>query len=635
VTRSALLFGAAAIVLLVAHVCRALRQSTLFARREAPSRFDLLLGLSIGYVINAFIPFRLGELFRAGFVARRARLKFGYVLASVAAERLSDVIVVAAAGFAFAFGSPALFRSALGASGMLLAAGLCMVAVALLVEESRRFRRLVWRAASIFNDDVRASLVEAVWVFSRYVRQGALVRPRYVAATVVMWGFYLASYRLFSVSMGTSTLGVSLDLLGAPLRPLSREIINEGASGMGLALLAFTSVPVALVLTYGLVRHRRAVKHAFTIIRRVGSVAEPGAPTSMSRRFKNRDDFGTLLSARFTASREIVAAFADESMEEVVVHRILPGGSEAVTAVVETQGKLSIRKVARERAAKKLTEQVHWLRQHAAALSVAEVIGESWHGSRFHYDMPFNVSASDFYELIHATPSEQSGRILREIVRDVDRFHIGSRTGVADEETIAAYLEEKVVANAREVMAFASDVLPEEYSINGERYELSEFSCLSDRRWLRDQIQSRDTCIVHGDLTIENIVVTTSEVHAWYLIDPNPTNLFDSPLLDWAKLMQSLNLGYEVLNRGVSCSVNDGAVRLPFIRSNAYARLNEELHELLLPKLGHEGMHEVAFHELVHYLRLIPYRIRSDPQKGLTFFACAAVLLRRYRETDA
>src|SRR4029079_10506809 len=126
---------------------------------------------------------------------------------------------------------------------------------------------------------------------------------------------------------------------------------------------------------------------------------DAAALMSMSERFRNRGDFAALLSARFAASREIVASFADESMGEVVVHRILPGGSEAVTAVVETKGNLSIRKVATGRAAEKLTEQVRWLRRHASALPVPAVIGEAWYGARFHYDMPFNLSASDFYEV--------------------------------------------------------------------------------------------------------------------------------------------------------------------------------------------------------------------------------------------
>ena len=41
-------------------------------------------------------------------------------------------------------------------------------------------------------------------------------------------------------------------------------------------------------------------------------------------------------------------------------------------------------------------------------------------------------------------------------------------------------------------------------------------------------------------------------------------------------------------------------------------------------------MREIAFHELVNYLRLTPYKIRHDPHKALTFFACVSILLRRY-----
>jgi hypothetical protein len=635
VTHASLLFTLSVVVLLVAHACRALRQSFLFSPRELSGRFDLLLGLAIGYVINGIVPFRLGELFRSGFVAKRERLRFAYVLASVAAERLSDLFVIAVVGLVLASRSEALSRITLGSAGALLGGAICLIGIAMLVEESKWFRRLVWRAASIFNDEIRGAIVESIWLFARYVRNGSLVRPRYLAATIVMWALYLSSYNLFAMSMSVPTIGVALDLLGAPLRPLAAGIVDQGASGMGMALFVFTSLPVALVLAYGLVRHRRAISEAVEIVRRLGASPESDALMSMSERFRNRGDFAALLSARFAASREIIASFADESMGEVVVHRILPGGSEAVTAVVETHGSLSIRKVATGRAAEKLTEQVQWLRRYASDLPVPPVIGESWYDSRFHYDMPFNLSASDFYEVIHAVPIERSENILREIVREVDRFHTASCTGSADEAAIRAYLERKVVDNVREILAFASEFLPEEYSINGEPHRLSEFQCLSDREWLRDQIRSRGTCVVHGDLTIENIVATPGQSQSWYLIDPNATNLFDTPLLDWAKLMQSLHLGYEALNRGASCSVSGGAVRIPFVRSSAYARLHGELRELLLPRLRQEGMREVAFHELVHYLRLIPYKIRSDPQKGLTFFVCAAVLLRRYRESDA
>jgi hypothetical protein len=192
-----------------------------------------------------------------------------------------------------------------------------------------------------------------------------------------------------------------------------------------------------------------------------------------------------------------------------------------------------------------------------------------------------------------------------------------------------------VQANAREVLAFANGVVSRDYSINGEPYSLDEWSCLLDSQWLRAQVSRRRTAVIHGDLTIENIIVSPDEAVGWYLIDPNPVNIFDTPLIDWAKLMQSLNLGYETMNRGNVSTINGSALSIGFTRSNAYAQLYERLCERLRSRLGDDGMREISFHEIVNYLRLIPYKIRSAPQKGLAFFACASVLLRRYRETVA
>jgi hypothetical protein len=114
-----------------------------------------------------------------------------------------------------------------------------------------------------------------------------------------------------------------------------------------------------------------------------------------------------------------------------------------------------------------------------------------------------------------------------------------------------------------------------------------------------------------------------------------PVNIFATPLIDWAKLMQSLNLGYETMNRGGVPAITGSALRLVFARSNAYALHTAVCAIVCSRGWATDGMREISFHEIVNYLRLIPYKIRSAPQKGLAFFACASVLLRRYHETRA
>jgi hypothetical protein len=169
---AAVLTGAAAVVLLLlAHVMRAVRHSFLFARDEVPGRFDLLLALSVSYAFNAIFPLRLGELLRAGFIAMRLRLRVSYVLATVAAERLSDLGAVSIIAAVVATRSRELEGPARTTALLLLAAVCGLVALALLIERVPAFRRMVWQAASLFNDSIRIGIVEVLWIFSRYVTQ--------------------------------------------------------------------------------------------------------------------------------------------------------------------------------------------------------------------------------------------------------------------------------------------------------------------------------------------------------------------------------------------------------------------------------------------------------------------------------
>jgi hypothetical protein len=96
--------------------------------------------------------------------------------------------------------------------------------------------------------------------------------------------------------------------------------------------------------------------------------------------------------------------------------------------------------------------------------------------------------------------------------------------------------------------------------------------------------------------------------------------------------MQSLHLGYETLNRGIQCTQDGASLRLAAARSQAYAELHGDLEARIVAELGEDGLREVYFHEIVHYLRLTTYKIRQSRTRGLGFFACTSLLLRQYRE---
>jgi hypothetical protein len=628
-------FGAAVSVLLAAHVVRAIRHSYLFAREDLPERFALLVGLSVSYALNALIPFRIGEAVRALFIAARLRLRLPYVLATVVAERFADLPAVALIALGLVVAGADGSSTLLPLAALLAGAALAIAGAALLVRRSDVVRHFVWRGASVFNDSIRLGIVELIWTASSYLANGPLLSRRFFAATVVMWSLYLSSYWLFAKALGSSLARVSVLLLGSPLKPLVGEILAGGVSRTSLALVLFTTVPVVVVLLYGFVRQRREIRRSLDFVRRFGLVGAETSHSPVARRFRHSDDYATLMAAQFTATRKIVSAFAGEGMEDVIVHRILPGGSDAVTAVVETGGALSIRKLATADAGRKLSVQVSWLREHASSLPLPEVLSEQWRGERFHYDMPYELSARDFYDVVHTSPIESSKQVLQSIVEEMARFHTRHRGPDATDHVVDEYLERKVCANAADVLVFARGLVPQDYTINGDGHRLSEWDCLSDMEWLRRQVPSRYLSAIHGDLTIEKIIASPRHEQRWYLIDPNPVNIFDSPLIDWAKLMQSLNLGYETMNRASAPAFNGSDLRLVLARSNAYAQLHDQLCALLCALLGPEAMREIAFHEIVNYLRLLPYRLRHAPGQGLTFFACTSLLLRRYQESGA
>jgi hypothetical protein len=618
------LTGAVA-MLLAAHLVRALRHAMLFPERIRPSTFHLMVGLSIAYVLNALIPFRAGEAARAFYISMRAEQRLGRVAATVIAERLSDVVFVVIVMIGIPLVAIRYGEAALGHAAFLAAGAAVLLAAAAALRSSARVRRLCWAGASIFNDRILHLLADFFWSTARLVTSSTLLRGRYLLLTGLMWSSYFASYALLSRAIGLDLATVGMVLLGSPLSALA-----TGAVGLAAILVLFTSTTAILVLLYGLAVDRSGILRSFRAAARFG-LPSGSRDEVLGDAFVNGEDYRSVLRAHFTASEPTAAEFGLHGIDGAIVHRILPGGSDALTAVVECEGGLRIRKFATGAPAAKLAEQAAWLKANRDSLPLPPLIGEHQGEAKYRYDMPFVASARDFYEVIHTAPAETARGHLSRVVDAMAAYHDAHRRGPAPEEAIARYVAEKVVANARAALDFARLRLPEDYTINGEPFALAEWERLTDPAWAAAQIRSRDTTRIHGDLTIENVIICPDTPGGWYLIDPNNGNIFDTELIDWAKLMQSLHLGYEALNRGAAAArLRDGGIDVLFSRSRAYADLHAHFTGLLEERFGEAALREIAFHEIVNYLRLIPYKIRRSPSNALTFFAGASLLIREY-----
>ena len=59
--------------------------------RDRPSYRDTLLSLGEGYLLNNFLPFRLGEIGRAFMLSRRSGMSFSEILPTIVIERAVDL----------------------------------------------------------------------------------------------------------------------------------------------------------------------------------------------------------------------------------------------------------------------------------------------------------------------------------------------------------------------------------------------------------------------------------------------------------------------------------------------------------------------------------------------------------------
>ncbi len=623
---------AAGMTLLLSHIVRAIRWQMLFPPKAMPDRFSLLIALSIGYIVNAVVPWRLGEIARVYFVTRRTGVRFSLVGASVIVERVSDLSATAIFFGCFVIANQATADEFGASIALFVSAGLALLTFLLALRLSGGTRRLLWLVTSVLSDRVRLSLLDLCWSASEILIARVLLDRRFLVLTIVMWAGYATSYALLGHAIGASSSDVAFGLLTAPLEP---QIAKSGASGrVAAALLLFATVPVVFVLAYGLTRQWEPISAALHLGSTRNRRPHRSLVVSVHDRFMRSAEYDSFLTSLFSGERHAVASFGLRSIDDGVVHRFYPGGSGAVTALFERDGRLLVRKFASGPAADKLNAQVAWLLDNGLhAIPLVEVVERAERAQYVSYDMKAVPSAIDFYDFIHIAPIDESTKILQDVASTMARFHQQTSSGLADPAIIDDYLEQKVIRNAIQIRRFAEGFLPASaFTINQKPHSLTEWKRLEDITWLRTQLARHDVANIHGDLTIENIIVAPEHPPGWYLIDPNPDNIFNSPLIDWAKLMQSLHLGYEGLNRSSRCAFDGGRISIPFTRSKPYA----ELHNLLLGELeanfGAAGMREVYFHEIVNYLRLTPYKISTDPEKGLMFFACAVVLLDRYLE---
>ncbi|HUI87670.1 MAG TPA: lysylphosphatidylglycerol synthase transmembrane domain-containing protein [Anaerolineales bacterium] len=225
--------------------------------RERAPYWEVFHSLNIGYLLNAFLPFRLGELGRAYVLSLKSDMKFVEILPTIVIERSMDLAITAAiflSSLPFVVGAKGADSIAI-ALGVLVVLGLLFLFILAKNDQWAldMFHRLSARWPSIqrFGGSILESFLTGLgvltdgWLFARFMFWILLNWAMSIAT------FYLALHAFFPQAQWVwAFFGLGAGAAGNAVPSAPGAVgTYEGALGGALTLLSgdrSTSLAVAL-----------------------------------------------------------------------------------------------------------------------------------------------------------------------------------------------------------------------------------------------------------------------------------------------------------------------------------------------------------------------------------------------------
>ena len=595
---NALLLVASIVLVAAGHVLKVNRWGQLVSVYETPNKGNLLMSLAIGHTVNAVLPVRLGDIFRAAYSGKRMKNGYSLAISTVFADLYVDLITVGLMFFGLSLigkGGAALQRIARTYEFVVP----IVIALTVLVAVFRKqFKKIVAAVASVFNEKIEYQLMFVVYMCIASLRDilQKVNKKRFVLQTIGMWMCYVGAYMIFAEAVQRWGFNYTTsDVFTVLFSKFNLYDIEKGLLPVW-ALFMLVPMYICAVISVFLNKGRKGE-----------TIARQSLP-----QMTEADRLAFLKTYYADENREHLKSYL-EINSDVTVIADSSAASDASTLLVMKDNRLMYRKYAFDDAGLKLRDQMEWIETHKGSVPLPMIDNKKIEANYASYDMPSFSDAVNMFEYVHSMPVEKSWGILKEVLEDIgSSIH---RQNVRKADRTDEYLDKKLFANLDTVRkAMKSLESYDSITVNGKtlktlkNYSFEEFGNV----FAVDNYSD-----IHGDLTIENIICREN---GYYLIDPNTGNIHDSPFLDYAKLLQSLHGNYEFLRTVKEVSVEGNQVNYVLAKSEAYAELYRLYTEYLKCKFTQEELKSIFCHEVIHWFRLLPYQIRKNEKLAVVYY---------------
>lgn len=609
----------------IAHYIRVLRWSLFIEIYEEPHKRNLIQSLSFGYLLNYILPYKLGDICRAWMAGRKMKNGKPLGLSTVIVDRCLDILAVGLIFILLALGkdSDIVIRQSVF---FYVVAAIALILVSGAVYLSRGILKKVVRAfASLFNTRIENGILRFAWALIWNFKDIFLKINKFklILTTAVMWLFYLLSYFLYGAflnTLGSDTSGTDVFVMlfaenGVKASTLSIPLWGDSqiAANPYYMLIYMISPLVIMIIASLFVKER------------CSECADNGR-LNLLPQMDCKEQLDFLENYFADNNREYIANYLKIN-QDISIIRDYSAGSNATTLLCMDEEKTFFRKYAFGSDGDKLYQQIQWIEANQQILPLPQILKQKKEKLYCYYDMPYSSNTVGLFEYVHSMPIEKGWQMIQRVLESLEASSYKMNARPSDAETIHRYVESKVEKNLNKIKSARRIKNLLQYDtiiINGIAYKnLPFYEKFLTEAYLQEIFQTDTYAVIHGDLTIENIICKRDQNgnDDFYIIDPNPGNVHDSPNLDYGKLLQSIHGGYEFLMSTREVNASENHIDFLFTKSYAYMELHKLLRNYMQDNLGQIRTRSIYFHEIIHWLRLMPYKIEKDEKRAVLFYA--------------
>lgn len=643
---------------LFGHLIRSTKHKMILEQIRPVKNIEIFKGQTIGFLFNSILPLRLGELFRAHYIAKGVSVSRSAVFATILFERLIDMLFLIIAGLIMMLLLD-LNSTWLSYVTIVLSAGVIVLGFVLYSARSQKkwLLNIIYCLTKTFNDNIKNRIRLMCWS-AIYVLKNTITKrimPKYLVQTTVMWLLYFISTYSF-IAIAFNQLGFNQQI-SSSIAAYFGVSIPSGPAYLGTFQQVFTAISgvpadflhdqnITLFIWLILVGPTTILGLIFLISpQKIYSKKHKDIISALRNKLYRdvdiTDEFAIFLDAYFKGDEINRILTSEEHAKNFQVIKTFTGGSNALTILAWQDNRMIVKKITLKQYQDKLSAQYEWLNDRQELPEIASPIAQHLDDDNYYaIDIEYMDDYSPFFDIIHSSSEKTNRSILLKVCRFTNN-KIYRPIRILEKKEAEKYVNEyieskvigKIVDSANINLSISNLLNHETIVVNGRNlrnfYAIIE-KIRNNKKAMSDLCEIHESPI-HGDLTVDNIIVNPSD-NKFIILDPNNENTISDAVVDYGKLMQSLHSGYEFLRSLTSCNVKNNNINFKEIRSNQYNKLYDELNEYLKINLSAKRYRTVLFHEAVHYCRMLTYRCEINPDTAAAFYCIAIRLFNDFME---